>query len=46
MRRRGEFGVDEAGADMAELCRETFERVAREGRKFGVSLVISLQAPQ
>jgi len=45
MRRRGEFGVDEAGVDMAELCRETFERVAREGRKFGVSLVISSQRP-
>lgn len=45
IRRRGEFGVDEAGVDMAELCRETFERVAREGRKFGVSLVISSQRP-
>lgn len=45
IRRRGEFGVDESGVDMAELCRETFERVAREGRKFGVSLVISSQRP-
>lgn len=45
MRRRGEFGVDESGVDMAELCRETFERVAREGRKFGLSLVISSQRP-
>lgn len=45
MRRRGESGVDESGVDMAELCRETYERVAREGRKFGVSLVVSSQRP-
>lgn len=37
--------MDEAGAQMAELCRETFERVAREGRKFGLSLVVSSQRP-
>lgn len=27
------------------LCREAFERVAREGRKFGLSLVVSSQRP-
>ncbi|MGH9204576.1 MAG: ATP-binding protein, partial [Vicinamibacterales bacterium] len=27
------------------LCRETFERIAREGRKFGVGLVLSSQRP-
>lgn len=29
----------------ADLCRETFERIAREGRKFGLGLVISSQRP-
>jgi len=28
-----------------QLCRESFERVAREGRKFGLSLVIASQRP-
>lgn len=28
-----------------QLCRETFERIAREGRKFGLGLVISSQRP-
>lgn len=28
-----------------QLCRETFERIAREGRKFGVGLVLSSQRP-
>src|SRR5699024_1056075 len=28
-----------------ELCRETFERIAREGRKFGLGLVLSSQRP-
>ena len=27
------------------LCRKTFERIAREGRKFGLSLVLSSQRP-
>lgn len=30
---------------MARLCREAFERIAREGRKFGLSLVVSSQRP-
>lgn len=29
----------------ARLCRESFERIAREGRKFGLSLVLSSQRP-
>jgi uncharacterized protein len=29
----------------ARLCRETFERIAREGRKFGLGLVLSTQRP-
>jgi uncharacterized protein len=38
--RRGDD--NDAGAG---LCRETFERIAREGRKFGVGLVLSSQRP-
>lgn len=29
----------------SHLCRETFERIAREGRKFGLGLVLSSQRP-
>jgi DNA helicase HerA-like ATPase len=29
----------------ADLCRETFERISREGRKFGLGLVVSSQRP-
>ncbi len=29
----------------ANVCRETFEKIAREGRKFGVGLVVSSQRP-
>lgn len=29
----------------ARLCREAFERIAREGRKFGLGLVLSSQRP-
>lgn len=36
----------DAGArDAAVLCRRTIERVAREGRKFGIGLVLSSQRP-
>jgi uncharacterized protein len=41
-RGQGEEGGDSASAI---LCRETFERIAREGRKFGVGLVLSSQRP-
>ena len=29
----------------SRMCRETFERIAREGRKFGLGLVLSSQRP-
>jgi len=29
----------------AQMCRQTFERIAREGRKFGLGLVFSSQRP-
>lgn len=32
-------------ATTRDLCRETFERIAREGRKFGLGLVLSSQRP-
>jgi hypothetical protein len=40
-------GRDEDGqaASPAQLCREAFERIAREGRKFGLGLVLSSQRP-
>jgi uncharacterized protein len=34
-----------ASLQAAELCRQTFERVAREGRKFGLGLVLASQRP-
>jgi DNA helicase HerA-like ATPase len=37
---------DESGyATPARMCRETFERIAREGRKFGLGLILSSQRP-
>lgn len=37
---------DEASvASPAQMCREVFERIAREGRKFGLGLVLSSQRP-
>lgn len=42
--RRG--GDDEANIiSPSRLCREAFERIAREGRKFGLGLVLSSQRP-
>ena len=40
-------GGDEEGGNPtpAQLCRQTFERIAREGRKFGLGLVLSSQRP-
>ena len=39
--------VDEGGDGVspARLCREAFERIAREGRKFGLGMVLSSQRP-
>lgn len=45
IRRRSESGLADGSSGMAELCREAFERVGREGRKFGLSLVVSSQRP-
>lgn len=36
---------DGPAATPAQLCREAFERIAREGRKFGLGLVLSSQRP-
>lgn len=40
-------GKDDDGpaASPGQLCREAFERIAREGRKFGLGLVLSSQRP-
>ena len=39
--------IEEEGgfAAPARMCRETFERIAREGRKFGLGLVLASQRP-
>lgn len=36
---------DRGVATPAAMCRETFERIAREGRKFGLGLILSSQRP-
>lgn len=38
-------GDEEGVAGPARLCREAFEKIAREGRKFGLGLVLSSQRP-
>jgi DNA helicase HerA-like ATPase len=45
IRRRIGGSDDDEAVPMARLCREAFERISREGRKFGLSLVISSQRP-
>lgn len=45
IRRPGSSTGDDQSVSAARLCREAFERVAREGRKFGLSLVVSSQRP-
>jgi hypothetical protein len=42
---RGSDGDDHNVATPAQMCRQTFERIAREGRKFGLGLVLSSQRP-
>jgi uncharacterized protein len=42
VRKDGEHGLN---APAADTCRQTFERIAREGRKFGLGLVLSSQRP-
>jgi hypothetical protein len=38
-------GRDDDLSSAAALCRETFERIAREGRKFGLGMILSSQRP-
>lgn len=38
-------GREDDLSSAAALCRETFERIAREGRKFGLGMVLSSQRP-
>ena len=40
-----QLGEEPGHATPARMCRETFERIAREGRKFGLGLVLSSQRP-
>lgn len=40
-----EAGEEDAYTTPGRMCRETFERIAREGRKFGLGLVLSSQRP-
>lgn len=42
--RRG-YDDDGPASSPTQLCREVFERIAREGRKFGLGLVLSSQRP-
>ncbi len=43
-KRHGSRG-DESLLSPSDLCREMFERISREGRKFGLSLVLTSQRP-
>ncbi|KRW90686.1 hypothetical protein SD51_13305 [Alicyclobacillus tengchongensis] len=43
--KRSSEHTDEGAIDAADVCREVFERIAREGRKFGLGLVLSSQRP-
>ena len=45
MRQQTGMGSDDQMVAPVRLCRESFERIAREGRKFGLSLVVSSQRP-
>ena len=39
------YKVDSENQDAAAICCQVFERIAREGRKFGLGLVLSSQRP-
>ncbi len=45
IRRQRRVLSDDQSISSTRLCREAFERIAREGRKFGLSLVVSSQRP-
>jgi len=40
-----QYKVDAENQDAASVCCQVFERIAREGRKFGLGLVLSSQRP-
>ena len=42
VRKEADQGASQAAAD---VCRQVFERIAREGRKFGLGLVLASQRP-
>lgn len=42
---RGRSEDDEGILTPAQMCRQTFEKIAREGRKFGLGLLLSSQRP-
>lgn len=39
------YNMDSENQDAASLCCQVFEKIAREGRKFGLGLVLSSQRP-
>ena len=39
------YKVDSENQDAASVCCQVFERIAREGRKFGLGLILSSQRP-
>jgi len=43
--RKGSDNEEQEILSPAQMCRQTFERIAREGRKFGLGLVVSSQRP-
>lgn len=43
--RRGSDSEEQEILSPSQMCRQTFERIAREGRKFGLGLVLSSQRP-
>lgn len=43
--RRSTGSQDSSESPMTDLCREAFERIAREGRKYGLGLIVSSQRP-
>jgi len=43
--RRPSSALDSSETPMTDICREAFERIAREGRKYGLTLIISSQRP-
>ena len=45
LNRRSGGRSDDGMLTPSDLCREMFERIAREGRKFGLSLVVTSQRP-